>query len=62
MRNWLLALLVFSLNGIAQDYPSKLIHLIVPVAAGGNLELTATASPEDLSSYVKSEEAGLKAH
>jgi tripartite-type tricarboxylate transporter receptor subunit TctC len=41
--------LVISLNGIAQDYPSKPIRLIVPVAAGGNQEITARAVAEEMS-------------
>jgi len=49
MRYWLLSLLVFSFDGISQEYPSKPIRLIVPVAAGGNQEITARAVAEEMS-------------
>src|SRR4051794_11219499 len=41
--------LCFSVEGKAQSYPSKPIRLIVPVAAGGNQEITARAVAEEMS-------------
>jgi tripartite-type tricarboxylate transporter receptor subunit TctC len=42
-------LLGFSVEGNAQSYPAKPIRLIVPVAAGGNQEITARAVAEEMS-------------
>jgi tripartite-type tricarboxylate transporter receptor subunit TctC len=39
----------FSVEGKAQSYPAKPIRLIVPVAAGGNQEITARAVAEEMS-------------
>jgi tripartite-type tricarboxylate transporter receptor subunit TctC len=41
--------LAFPLWGAAQEYPSKPIRLIVPVAAGGNQEITVRAVAEEMS-------------
>src|SRR3954464_2123693 len=41
--------LLLSLEGRAQTFPSKPIRLIVPVAAGGNQEITARAVTEEMS-------------
>ena len=40
---------VFLVEGKTQDYPAKPIRLIVPVAAGGNQEITARAVAEEMS-------------
>src|SRR4051812_24621665 len=41
--------LLLSVEGRAQTFPSKPIRLIVPVAAGGNQEITARAVAEEMS-------------
>jgi len=49
MKILVFALFAASSFCFSQDYPSKPIRLIVPVAAGGNQEITARAVAEQMS-------------
>src|SRR5207244_13099092 len=50
MRAAVLALCaLFTVEAAAQAYPSKPIRVIVPVAAGGNQEITIRAVAEEMS-------------
>src|SRR3954471_17192402 len=48
VRNLLFLAVLFSAQALAQAFPSKPIHLIVPLVPGGNQDLVARAVAEEM--------------
>src|SRR3954470_20784935 len=49
VRNLLFLAMLFSAQALAQAFPSKPIHLIVPLVPGGNQDIVARAVAEEMS-------------